>query len=215
MFEFFGAVAILAVIVAPVALYQRWRNGGAASTDASKRGGNRTPVMVTAGLFFNKPPEADRIASLHAAATQFKTEKEWDAAIAALREAEPISVKCGGYPMAHYLRLPLFLQQAGRFQEAMTEFERLLSKIEGRIDREFSHRGVKVRRMLAHAEKADTYEKMALAAKREKRQELETEFSALSEIHRAEHAKLMRQNDAEDARKDAALRRKLGLKPRN
>jgi hypothetical protein len=43
----------------------------------------------------------------------------------------------GNYVSDRWTRLPVFLQQAGRFEEAMQEFNRLLSEVGARVKNEF------------------------------------------------------------------------------
>ena len=148
---------------------------------------NPTPVLVDAqhGVFV-RPDSADeqRIAALHREATELKGKKEWDKAIACLQEAERLKPKVTTiYPVKHALRLPLFLQQAGRFDEAMQEFQKLLDGTEARIAHQFSHQKKTVQKKLAHADYADIYKTMCTACKREKRFEQVQEYTKLFEHH--------------------------------
>ena len=73
-------------------------------------------------------------------ATQKKNEKDLDGAIACLREAYKLMAQSSiSYPIETYLRLPLYLQQAGHYNESIVEFERLLKNSPDKIAKEFSH----------------------------------------------------------------------------
>lgn len=167
------------------------------------------------------PPEfkdsiLEKISELQRQATCHKDAKDWDSAIDCLRKSEQLTKEIDfGFSMATYLRLPLFLQKAGRFDDAMQEFERLLGKIDQRIKRQFSHKGAKVRRKLAHAERATTYEKMALVCKRQKLPEMAAKYRALENEHRQTHARLMRETDAEEEKELAAFaQRRAARRPK-
>ena len=142
------------------------------------------PVLVDAkhGVFVRPDSEDEqRIAALHREATEHKASKEWDKAIACLQEAERLKPKVATiYPVKHALRLPLFLQQAGRFDEAMQEFQKLLDGTEARIAHQFSHQKKTVQKKLAHADYADIYKAMSTACKREKRMDLTEKYQNLS-----------------------------------
>ena len=145
---------------------------------------NPAPVLVDAkhGVFV-RPDSADeqRIAALHRQATEHKDNKEWDKAVTCLREAERLKGNVlTVYPVKHSLRLPLFLQQAGRFDEAMREFQALLDGTEARIARQFSHQKKTEQTKIVHADYADIYKAMSTACKREKRMDLVEKYQNLS-----------------------------------
>lgn len=92
-----------------------------------------------------------RIWKLNKQATELKG-VDWDTAITCLAEAQKMRPHVPTkYTIAEYLRLPVFLQQAGRMAEAEVEFKKLLSQ----FDR-------------AHEIQA-IYDKMRMAYQREKR----------------------------------------------
>lgn len=74
-----------------------------------------------------KTPAEQKIWELNHKASQLK-DSDINAAIACLAEAQVIrpTVSCQ-YPILEYLRLPVFLQQAGRMAEAEEEFKKLLN----------------------------------------------------------------------------------------
>ncbi len=101
-------------------------------------------------IFPEKTEEELLIRKLGKEATALKKEN-LPAAIEKLRQAQALRPSVPTeYPIAEYLRLPLFLQQAGRMDEALTEFEKLLKQFP---------RGDEWR---------DIYDKMRLAYQREK-----------------------------------------------
>lgn len=134
---------------------------------------------------------AEEIAALHREATAKKSEKDWDAAIACLREAAELSPHTKvTYPIKHYLRLPVFLQQAGRVDESMREFSELIDSVQGRIGKDFAHQPESVQEYLCHADYAAIYEAMATACKRQKMLEKMTEYAELATFHDNEHKRL-------------------------
>jgi tetratricopeptide (TPR) repeat protein len=116
---------------------------------------------------FVEDPETD---SLLREATQWADAKEWDRAIACLEKADArMQVSPVIYPILTWLRLPLYLQKAGRFDEAMAEFERLMQETPDRIARHFAHRPKAERGKFVRHEKSVIKDKMALAKEREKK----------------------------------------------
>ncbi|KGQ31921.1 hypothetical protein [Gallibacterium anatis] len=68
---------------------------------------------------------------LHRMATAFKDNKDWEGALACLKVAKYLSVTIGGsITTQSLLRLPLFLQQAGKFEEAKFELQDLYESAE-------------------------------------------------------------------------------------
>ena len=111
-------------------------------------------------------------------ATQYKSDGDWDKAIAALRQAQAGMLASGVlYPAATWCRLPLYLQQAGKFDEAMQEFDFLLRDLPRRarkdsgLDDKNDSRPLKNRRRLYNSiiqsDEAFIRKKMELAQARE------------------------------------------------
>jgi tetratricopeptide (TPR) repeat protein len=79
----------------------------------------------------------DKLAELLRQATAFKDKNDWDAALTTLAEAKTLMlVSPVSYPAETWCKYPLYLQQAGRFAEAMTEFQFLLDDLERRARRD-------------------------------------------------------------------------------
>lgn len=79
----------------------------------------------------------DKVAELLRQATAFKDQKDWDAALTALAEAKRLMlVSPVSYPAETWCKYPLYLQQAGRFEEAISEFQFLLDDLERRARRD-------------------------------------------------------------------------------
>jgi len=140
-----------------------------------KKQSNRKPVSPkkrhsTVKIVVRKNTDAeDKIRDLNKEATQLSKNKEWDEAIECLEESQKLSLKIHvEYPIKHYLRLPLFLQQAGRFDESRVEFKRLIASTKRRMHRKPKHYGEAAWEASMHAELAAIYDKMRLACKREK-----------------------------------------------
>lgn len=97
--------------------------------------------------------DEERARTLLIEATDYKG-KDWDRSIACLREAYALMAKSPVvHPTATYCRLPLYLQQAGRFDASLIEFEKLLSGAGPLVDVSF------------------VLDKMQLASEREIRQQ--------------------------------------------
>jgi tetratricopeptide (TPR) repeat protein len=110
-------------------------------------------------------------------ATRLKNVGDWDGAIAAL-------IKAKDRTDSDDLRLPIFLQQAGKFDEAMIEFNRILSRVDEQYSREFSHQPVFIQQGQALHAKATIYDKMRLACKRQKLSDEASRYAAICEEYR-------------------------------
>lgn len=139
---------------------------------------------LTATMSITKNPIDERIAALHREATQHKGD-DWNAAIACLQEASDLMRRHGGYyGFDRWTRLPVFLQQAGRFDEAMREFERLLSEVEDRVKNEGSDRSTPASiQKYIHLNYQQIYDKMRMVCKRQKLLDKAAEYQALTEKH--------------------------------
>lgn len=168
-----------------------WRRRQANSTSQPKQvftctGRKRTtPVQPTASA-------EEQIAALHKQATELKSMKAWDSAIKCLEEANTLLPKVSiSYPIKHFLRLPLFLQQGGYFEASMKEFQRLLNETAQRVARHTPHQKKTTPKMLAHAEYAEIYKSMGTACRREKSPELAEENVKKAAEHKAKHAQML------------------------
>lgn len=142
--------------------------------------------------FYERTPAEEQVRLLGRLATQIRYSNP-NEAIESLRRQRALAQLIGsdlGQPVEWWLRLPLFLQEAGRFSEAMTEFEGLctappvsrrdVSHLQSRDDLN----------LLLHADFSVIYDKMRLACKREGLKEKAAEYRALSEAHSRAWAKL-------------------------
>jgi len=93
-------------------------------------------IMETTGGFgFVRDDETSALARK---ATALKDTKDWDGAIITLREMkERMWTSPVNFGIDAWCRLPLVLQQAGRFEESEREFEELLEEVP-RMARKFS-----------------------------------------------------------------------------
>jgi len=142
-------------------------------------------TIATSKIVISENPINEQIAELHKKATQYK-EENWAEAIACLQEASDLMRRHGGnYVLDRWTRLPVFLQQAGRYEEAMLEFQRLLSEVKARVEQEAKF--VKLpsyRRKLEHQNFEHIYDKMRMVCKREKLPDKALEYQTLAEKHR-------------------------------
>ena len=119
----------------------------------------------------------EETAALKREATKLKDIGDWDGAIAALKKARD---RTG----SDDLRLPVFLQQAGKFDEAIAEFNRMLSGADEQYAIEFSHQPEFIQRGQALHAKAAIYDKMRLACKRQKLSDEANRYATLCEEYR-------------------------------
>jgi hypothetical protein len=141
-------------------------------------------TIAKTDIVIRKNPIDERIAALHRKATRYK-EEDWNKAVACLQEATDLMRRHGGgYGIERWLRLPVFLQQAGCFTEAEKEFMRLIKETPARVKRE-SHPGVSANRLeyREHLDLKHIYNKMRMAYKREKRPIETAQYAAMSLEH--------------------------------
>ncbi len=138
--------------------------------------------------FYERTRAEEHVSQLGKLATYIK-QSDPDEAVHCLRRQRELARLIGsaqGHPVEWWLRLPLFLQSAGRFDEAMVEFEALrASPPVARQDN--SHmRSQDDIDLLIHAELAVIYDKMRLACRREGHRDKAAEYESLSKGHRKE-----------------------------
>lgn len=129
-------------------------------------------------------PTDEELMRLNREATAAKKAKDWPRAVECLR----LAIARTGETSS--LRLALFLQQAGRFDEAMAEFNLLLSDVKPRIGRELAHAGPYARRSSVACDLMRIYDKIRLACQREKRLGDADRYAGLYEQHRVLWGKL-------------------------
>lgn len=119
-------------------------------------------------LIIDSSKEDEEISALHREATRLKDVGDLDKAIAALQKAQNLMRRSNVVNTTEsWLRLPLFLQQGGRFDEAMVEFNRILAETDTRIANEFSHQPEFAQHGFTHHVRATIYDKMRAACKRQ------------------------------------------------
>ncbi len=149
-----------------------------------------------------KTPVQEEFAELHRRATKFKDAKQWEEAIACLRKAKELTSPCGdGNTVQSLCRLPLFLQQAGHFEEALAEFQELLDNAELAIEHEFGHQRKNVRERFLHLRLSEIYGHMQTACKRQKRLDLLEAYSEKAAFHYAKFRRMKSAQDAAERRK--------------
>lgn len=150
-----------------------------------------------------KTASEERSSELLKDATKKKDEKDLDGAISCLREAYKLMAQSTiSYPIETFLRLPLYLQQAGRYAEAVEEFEKLLRNAPAKIAKEFSHVSAKRQNGLAAMERATIFDKMRLAAQREKQFVYSAYYQVLSDANRCLGLKLQDRTEEADGYQD-------------
>lgn len=118
-----------------------------------------------------EPTPAERAANEEVKrATQLSNEKRWDEAIETLRAALAVLARGNmSYPIKLYCRLPAYLQYAGRYDEAVTEFERLLDSVPARMDREMAHVSATERQRFSEICREDIHHEWVAVKKREEK----------------------------------------------
>ena len=138
-----------------------------------------------------RTPAKEHIRLLNLAATQLK-KTDIDTAIQYLRRALALAEAIDDWSNTTewYLRLPLFLQQAGRMDEAVKEFDLLLNSWE-KFSQTLSPQASEL--MREHAREiylATIYDKLRLAWQRERNTTRAQEAAAACTIHRAEQDRI-------------------------
>lgn len=130
---------------------------------------------------------AFQAADLQKEATALHDNGQLEEAIRRLRDAARIDPD---QLIARALRLPLWLQEAGRIDDARAEFEALIADVPRRVAVSIPRR--KDRRSIEHAELAAIYDKMRLAYKREGRLDEAEAFGLLAAKHGAANQRAVR-----------------------
>lgn len=116
----------------------------------------------------------------------------------------------GHYVIDRWIRLPVFLQQAGRFDEAMQEFEKLLKEVQGRVRQETLENATE--NWISYQEHINyqkIYDKMRMVCKREKWADEVKKYASLATRHAEEVERLREVVDKEwQAERDAYQRKK-------
>ncbi|WP_322080250.1 hypothetical protein [Burkholderia cenocepacia] len=101
-------------------------------------------------------------------ATRLSDTGDLDKAIACLQETHRrMAISPVSYPVETWLRLPLYLQKAGRFAEAMDEFAKLVANTPTRIAREQPHLSAAKHEKFVKQDIAIIEGKIRLASERE------------------------------------------------
>lgn len=150
-------------------------------------------IASTGGLTLNaqvfvKSRRNSIISVLHREATQFKYDEKWDKAIASLQKAQELMRESDeNHTIESWLRLPIFLQQGGRFDEAMLEFSRILDELNERTAKEYSHHPKFMQIGATHHQRAAIYNKMKVACKRQKLPEEAAKYEKLNHKYLEKH----------------------------
>lgn len=172
---------------------------------------------VSISLIINRSSEDEEVSAHHREATQLKDAGNLNKAIAALQKAQNLMRRSNvANTTEGWLRLPLFLQQGGRFDEAMEEFNRLLVETDARIAKEFSHQPEFAQHGFTHHVRATIYDKMRVACKRQKLPDEVEKYKALSDEFLDKHEKFQKvwkkYDDARSAKQIAEIEKKAGIK---
>ena len=154
-------------------------------------------ITLTSSFEIRRNPLHDRIAALSREATTHK-DVNWDAGVVCLQEAAQLMRNSDYYDMNKMLRLPVFLQHAGRFEEAVQEFERLLAEAKPMAQKEMANTDLPTAaKRHTHLYYLRIYDKMRMVCKRQKLKDKAEEYRVLSEKHKLVYDELTRVVDIE------------------
>lgn len=152
------------------------------------------------------------IARLHREATACKG-GDWPGAIRSLARAVSLMEKSGlSYPAEKWLRLGVFLQQAGKFEDAMRYLSRMLDDAEHRIAKEALQCSELERRRFTCLWKAQAYDKMRLVCKRQGKATEAARFEELRDNCRSDAEQLEPLIEQEWEQQQAAYRARRDLR---
>lgn len=207
--EFFWFL-VIAVIVVVAYRITRSNRGGTQRVRRDKNNPYQGTIQAGNGVSLKyevsvreKTVSEESSSALLKDATQKKEEKDIEGAISSLREAYKLMAQSTIiYPIETFLRLPLYLQQAGRYAESIVEFEKLLANASAKIAKEFSHVSKQKQNGLAAMERAVILDKMRLAAQRERQFVHAAYYQVLSDANRAVGLKLQERAEELDGYSD-------------
>lgn len=112
-----------------------------------------------------------RFGELMKQATAHKRAGNWEEALRCAGEAHAIAMAspAGGFAAEAWTKYPLYLQQAGRYDEAMRIFHQVLEAADSILAREMSHQPAFIQRGYASNLRSVVFDKMRVAAERERR----------------------------------------------
>ena len=113
----------------------------------------------------------NRFGELMKQATAHKRAGNWDEAVRCAGEAHAIALAshAGGFAAEAWTKYPLYLQQAGRYDEAMRVFHQVIAAADSILAREMSHQPAFIQRGYAFNLRSVVFDKMRVAAERERR----------------------------------------------
>lgn len=133
--------------------------------------------------------KAHVVSDLNKRATELKRAGNMAGAVAVLRQVRALLPHSFSTVDAEaWLRLPLFLQQAGQFDEAAREFDWLLSVVDAWVASDHPDAEPAVREGFAHAHRATIYDKMRVAYKRQGKVQEAGSYGDLAQKHSDAHA---------------------------
>lgn len=162
-------------------------------------------------VMYERTPAEEHVRRLNVAATALK-KTDIGTAVEYLRRARALNDSIGdrSHPTEWYLRLPLFLQQAGRMDESLVEFEILLANTDRYVV--YPQMSALEIERSRHAYLGSVYDKLRLAWKRENNVAKSEEAQRLCDFHRGERERLEKMIEKErNARMKQYERERGGL----
>lgn len=149
------------------------------NTAIQSESGSLTTVVV------RRTPVDAEVSAMLKKATEFKSKNELHKAIKCLEKADVLANKSGLFSWRpSNLRVPMYLQQANRYDEAMTVFSQYLLTDPANAANMLQHQPIHIRRRSSCNAFADIYDKMRLAATRQGMEREAVFFSLASLVYR-------------------------------
>jgi tetratricopeptide (TPR) repeat protein len=167
------------------------KNNGAERVSPDKHDPYKGTIQAEHGISLTyevsmreKTTSEENFDELLKAATQKKNQGDMDGAVSCLKEAYSLLDESKIYQSIEtLLRLPVYLQQAGRYSESVVEFEKLLANLPARIVKKFSHLSTHLQNAHAATERESIFDKMRLSAQREQRFDYAIYYQMLSDAN--------------------------------
>lgn len=143
-------------------------------------------LTLTFSVVFGKKTDAEqKISALGSQATEYKSGNNLNAAILCLEEMWGLAYESKSYWAKSLIRLPKFLQQAGRFHDAEKRFQELIALAPIAAQESGKHHDLSEFYIPfeEHYFLYDVYEAMRIVYKREKQIECSNKYKALAQEH--------------------------------
>lgn len=151
-------------------------------------------ISLSIGMVVRTSPKQERISCLSKEATQLRKDGDLDRAIERLMKVQSLMLDEPYYTVEAWLRLPKYLQLAGRFNEAIAEFDKVVRYANNNILTPIPENSLRYSEIanqeVMHRNLVIIYRGKLLVCKREKRLELMDDCEEKIRYHDSEWARL-------------------------